>query len=79
MAYEPRTTNPTDAEPESGTSRAAKTAGRGLLWVAIGVAILVVLVGVVLLGPFGLAIAVPGLLIIWFAAAATSGGPAAGA
>jgi len=38
-----------------------------------------VVIGVVLLGPFGLAIAVPALLIILLAAASSTGGPAAGA
>ncbi|HEY0387260.1 MAG TPA: hypothetical protein VGC71_02350 [Gaiellales bacterium] len=79
MAYEPRTTAPPEVDNESGASRAARTTGRALLWVVIAVAILAVLIGVVLLGPFGLAIAVPALLIIWFAAAASTGGPAAGA
>jgi hypothetical protein len=79
MAYEPRTTTPPEVDTESGASHAARTAGRGLLWVVIAVAILAVVVGVVLLGPFGLAIAVPALLIIWFAAASSTGGPAAGA
>lgn len=79
MAYEPRTTAPPEVDTESGVGQAARTAGRGLLWVVIAVAVLAVIIGVVLLGPFGLAIAVPALLIIWFAAAASTGGPAAGA
>ena len=79
MAYEPRTNTPPEVETESGASRTARTAGRGLLWIVIGLAILVLVVGVMLLGPFGIASAVPALLIIWFAAASTSGGPAAGA
>jgi hypothetical protein len=79
MAYEPRTTTPPEIDTESGAGGAARMAGRGLLWVAIAVALLAMVVGVLLLGPFGLAIAVPALLIIWLAAASSSGGPAAGA
>jgi hypothetical protein len=58
---------------------AARTAGRGLLWVVIAVAIVVVVLGMLLLGPFGLIIAIPALLAIWFAIGFTAGGPAAGA
>ena len=64
------------AEP---VKEAAKTAGRLLLWVVIAVAAIVVVLGVFLLGPFGLALAVPALLVIWLAAAFTAGGPAIGA
>jgi hypothetical protein len=59
--------------------RAAKAVGRGLLWVVIAVAIMVVVLGVFLVGPFGLIIVIPGLLAIWFAVGFTVGGPAAGA
>ncbi|MFL6042589.1 MAG: hypothetical protein ACJ740_14440 [Gaiellales bacterium] len=65
-----------DASPDGD---AARTAGRGLLWLAIGVAILVVLAGVFMLGPLGLAIVVPAVILIWFVAGASSGTPAAGA
>jgi hypothetical protein len=68
--------------PEDDTSQvgsAARTAGRGLLWMVIGVAILVVLAGVFMLGPLGLVIVVPAVLLIWFVAGASSGTPAAGA
>ena len=63
-------------EPEAD---AAKTMGRGLLWVVIAVAIVVVVLGVFLVGPFGLIIVIPALLAIWFAVGFTAGGPAAGA
>jgi hypothetical protein len=50
-----------------------------LLWLAIAVAVVVVLAGVFMLGPFGLAIVVPAVILIWFVAGASSGTPAAGA
>src|SRR5207253_562870 len=74
MTYEPET-----RAPESDAAQAVRTAGRGLPWIVIAVAVVVVVGGVLLLGPFGLAIALPALLVIWFAAGSTSGGPAAGA
>jgi hypothetical protein len=77
MTYESQPAR--DCEPATGAGQAARTAGRGLLWLAIVAAVVTVLAGVLLLGPFGLAIAVPALLVIWFAAASTGGGPAAGA
>lgn len=58
---------------------AAKATGRAVLWVVIAVAVLVVIVGVFLLGPLGLAIVVPAVIVIWLAAGASAGGPAAGA
>jgi len=58
---------------------AAKNTGRALLWVVVAVAILIVVVGVFLVGPFGLFILVPAVLVVWFAAGAAAGGPAAGA
>ena len=58
---------------------AAKAVGRGLLWVVIAVAVVVVILGVFLIGPFGLIIVIPALLAIWFAIGFTAGGPAAGA
>lgn len=63
-------------EPAAG---AAKAVGRGLLWVVIAMAIVVVVLGVFLIGPFGLIIVIPALLAIWFAVGFTAGGPAAGA
>jgi hypothetical protein len=68
-------------EPDSNepVADAAKTVGRGLLWLVIAVAILVLVVALFLVGPFGLIIVIPALLAIWFAAGLTAGGPAAGA
>ena len=71
-----------DTRPADDTSQvgdAARTVGRGLLWLVIGVAILVVLAGVFMLGPLGLIIVVPAVILIWFAAGASSGTPASGA
>jgi hypothetical protein len=65
-----------DTEP---VADAAKTVGRGLLWVVIAVAVVVVVLGIFLIGPFGLIIVIPALLAIWFAIGFTAGGPAAGA
>jgi hypothetical protein len=51
-----------------------------LLWIVIAIAFVVVILGVVLLGPLGLFIlVVPALIAIWLAAGATAAGPAAGA
>jgi hypothetical protein len=59
--------------------RAAKNTGRALLWLVLAVAVIVVIVGVFLLGPFGLFILVPAVLMVWFVAGLAAGGPAAGA
>jgi hypothetical protein len=67
---------PDAAEP---VKEAAKTAGRLLLWAVIAVAAIVVVLAVFLLGPFGLALAVPAVLVIWLAVGFTAGGPALGA
>jgi hypothetical protein len=45
----------------------------------VAVAIVVVVLGVFLVGPFGLIIVIPALLATWFAVGFTAGGPAAGA
>jgi hypothetical protein len=68
-------------EPDSNepAADAAKAVGRGLLWVVIAVAVVVVVLGVFLVGPFGLIIVIPALFAIWFAIGFTAGGPAAGA
>jgi hypothetical protein len=64
------------AEP---VKEVAKTAGRLLLWIVIAVAVVVIVLAVFLLGPFGLALVVPALLVVWLAAALSAGGPAIGA
>jgi hypothetical protein len=68
-------------EPDSDepVADAAKAVGRGLLWAVIMVAVVVVVLGIFLIGPFGLIIVVPALLAVWFAIGFTAGGPAAGA
>jgi hypothetical protein len=58
---------------------AAKTVGRGLLWMVIIVAVVATVLGVFLVGPLGLIILIPALSAIWFAIGMTAGGPAAGA
>lgn len=68
-----------ESDSNQPAADAAKAVGRGLLWVVIAVAVVVVVLGVFLLGPFGLIIAIPALLAIWFAIGFTAGGPAAGA
>jgi hypothetical protein len=77
MSYEtrPANTDPVGHEDEHG----ARLAGRGLMWLVIAIAIVVVLVGTILIGPFGLIIVVPALLVIWLVSSAASGGPATGA
>lgn len=72
----PRTESPRPDEP---VKEAAKTAGRAMLWLVVAVAAIVVVLGVVFLGPLGLFILLPALLAIWIAASATAAGPAAGA
>ena len=59
--------------------RAAKNTGRALLWAVIALAAIVVIIGVFLLGPFGLFIVVPAVLMIWFVSGLAAGGPATGA
>jgi hypothetical protein len=68
-----------ESDSNAPAAGAAKAVGRGLLWVVIAVAIVVVVLGVFLIGPFGLIIVIPALLAIWFAVGFTAGGPAAGA
>ena len=77
VSYQPQRVRPDDVE--SDDHRGARKAGRGLLWLLIGVAIVVVLVAIFLIGPFGLVIVLPALLVIWMVSGAASGGPAAGA
>jgi len=68
-----------DDAADEPVKQAAKTAGRALLWVVAAVAVIVVILGVLFLGPLGLFILLPALLAIWIAASATASGPAAGA
>jgi hypothetical protein len=68
-----------NSELESTAESAARATGRGLLWLAVAIGIVAVVLGVFLVGPFGLAIVIPALLVIWFAASWAGGGPAAGA
>jgi hypothetical protein len=73
----PQTHSPDTADEP--VKEAAKTAGRALLWLVIAVAAVVVVLGVLFLGPLGLFILVSALVAIWVAASATAAGPAAGA
>jgi hypothetical protein len=75
---QPQNDPPAEAEDEP-VVRAAKTTGRALLWVAVAIAVVVVIIGVFLLGPFGLFILVPAVLMVWFVAGLAAGGPATGA
>jgi hypothetical protein len=70
-----------DSRSDTGETVAegARTVGRLLLWIVIGVCVVALAVGLLLLGPLGIIILVPALLVIWAAAAVTAGGPAAGA
>jgi hypothetical protein len=65
-----------ESDSNEPAADAARAVGRGLLWVVIAV---VVVLGMFLIGPFGLIIVIPALLAIWFAVGFTAGGPAAGA
>jgi len=65
-----------ESDSNEPAADAARAVGRGLLWVVIAV---VVVLGMFLIGPLGLIIAIPALLAIWFAVGFTAGGPAAGA
>jgi hypothetical protein len=69
----------TDATEDQPVVKAAKNTGRALLWLAVAIAVVVVIIGVFLLGPFGLFILVPAVLVIWFVAGLAAGGPATGA
>jgi Na+/pantothenate symporter len=68
-----------ESDSNEPAADAARAVGRGLLWVVIAVAIVVVVLGMFLIGPLGLIIVIPALLAIWFAVGFTAGGPAAGA
>ncbi len=70
------TREPDNNEP---VADAGKAVGRGLLWVVIAVAVVVVVLAMFLVGPFGLIIVIPALLAIWFAIGLTASGPATGA
>jgi hypothetical protein len=75
-----RPQNQPQAEPEDEpVVKAAKNTGRALLWLVVAVAVVVVIIGVFLLGPFGLFILVPAVLLVWFVAGLAAGGPATGA
>ncbi len=64
---------------EQPVKGAAKTGARAILWVVVAVFALALVVGIFMLGPLGLVIVVPAVLVIWGVAAVTAGGPAAGA
>jgi hypothetical protein len=49
------------------------------LWAVAVMLIIATVLGFLLLGIFGVMIAVPALVFIWLAATASAGGPAAGA
>jgi hypothetical protein len=49
------------------------------LWAVAVILIVFTVLGILLLGIFGAMIAVPALVVIWLAASAGAGGPAAGA
>ena len=68
-----------ESDSNEPAADAARAVGRGLLWVVIAVAIVVVVLGMFLIGPLGLIIVIPALLAIWFAVGFTASGPAAGA
>jgi hypothetical protein len=72
-------THAQDDAADEPVKEAAKTAGRALLWVVVAMAVIVLVLGVLFLGPLGLFILLPALLAIWIAAGATASGPAAGA
>jgi hypothetical protein len=48
-------------------------------WIVILAMIVLAVVGIAMLGPFGVLIAVPALLLLWLLLAGSTGGPAAGA
>jgi len=75
--YEAPQAQPRDGSEEP-VKEAAKATGRVLLWAVIAVSAIAVILGVFLLGPFGLAILVPAVIVIWLAAGASAAGPAAG-
>ncbi len=75
----PQTHQQEDTEGAEPVKAAVKAGGRMLLWVVVAVAIVAVILGVVFLGPLGIAILIPALIAIWLAAAAAAGGTAAGA
>ncbi len=68
-----------DDPDESEVKHAAKTVGKGLLYAVVVLVLLVLVTCVFLLGPIGLIVVVPAVLLIWFVAGMAAGGPAVGA
>jgi hypothetical protein len=68
----------TSQEPRVQAEETAHTAGRLAVWVVIVGAALAALVGIFLLGPIGLAVAIPVALALWLLVGAAAGGGAAG-
>ena len=71
-------------EPHTGpdmdeVKEGAANVGRGLLWIVIVLLVAVVVISIFLLGPIGLFVVVPAVLVVWLLAAGAAGGPAVGA
>ena len=54
-------------------------AGRMAGWLVVLAAVVLCVIGVALLGPFGVLVALPALLLLLLLLAGSSGGPSAGA
>jgi hypothetical protein len=75
--YEAPHSQPREPDDEP-VKKAARATGRLLLWVVIAISAIAVILGIIFLGPLGLAILVPAVIVIWLAAGASAAGPAAG-
>lgn len=56
-----------------------KRAAAWLVWILVVAVVIVALLGLVLLGPFGLVVGIPVAILAFFIFGAVSSGPAAGA
>lgn len=64
---------------EPSRTEEAKRAGGWLLVILLGIAIVIAIIGLFLLGPLGLLIGIPVAIVLALLFGASSGGPAAGA
>jgi hypothetical protein len=64
---------------ESSGTEQAKRAGGWLLVILLGIAVVIAILGLFLLGPLGLLIGIPVAIVLALLFGASSGGPAAGA
>ncbi len=72
-------TAPGGQEYDDAGVRRRGSVGGWILAIILAIAVVIALIGAVLLGPFGLAVGIPVVIVLFFVFSAASGGPAAGA